>query len=49
MQVSSRRDVLELAEQEESDAVMRVHDADPLAFRGDPPLPLPPFPPASGD
>lgn len=43
MQVSGRRDVLALAEQEEADAVMRAHDADPLLFRPD--SPLPPVPP----
>jgi hypothetical protein len=40
-------DILDLAEREEADAVMRAPDVDPLLFRTDPPLPLPPFPPAT--
>jgi hypothetical protein len=44
----STKDVLALAELEQADAVMRAPDVDPLIFKMDPPLPLPPYPPASG-
>lgn len=48
MQVRSGRDVLRLAGEEEADAVPHAHGVDSLVFRPDPPLPLPPIPPASG-
>jgi hypothetical protein len=49
MQVRSGRDVLRLAEQEASDAVLHARGGDSLVFHPDSPLPLPPLPPASGD
>jgi hypothetical protein len=48
MQRERTGDILTLAEQEDADAVMRAADVDPLAWRTDPPMPLPPIPPGIG-
>lgn len=46
MQKESMRDILALAELEEADAILRAPDVDVLLLKTDPPLPLPPVPPA---
>lgn len=48
MQKESMRNILALAELEEADAILRAPDVDVLLLKTDPPLPLPPIPPAVG-